>query len=66
MVQEFKVIIQQYDEKLHRRKTRVETIRAIINSFEEQVNEFLRQGWRLINCVYDEKYLAFVVRDIPK
>ena len=40
------------------------TIEATIKEFEIQVQEYLNNGWKLVNCIMEARYfLAFMVKE---
>ena len=62
MPQEFKIIREFFDRKIHKDKTQEET-------FEEKVNLILQQGWKLLNAQYAtgppaSSFIAFFIREV--
>ena len=61
MPTEFKVIEENYNKKIHKK-------RSIISTFEEKVTEALTAGYKLVNsqCLFSgpyRSYIAFLTRE---
>lgn len=63
MPQEFKVICEVFDKKVHKDESQ------LIAAFENKVNEATKAGWKVTNCNFYinprllRMYHAFLVRD---